>query len=101
MTIISGLINCQHPWYKELTETCLLNVVDLVMLPLLVACDLPLRLLHQVAHPADLRALPHGVLHRLGQSQSGLPDPLVQPSVDCRTNTPDQTQHGVCGTGGD
>lgn len=62
-------------------------MVDLVVFPLLVSRDLPLGLLHQVAHPADLRALPHGVLHRLGQSQSGLPDPLVQPSVDCRTNS--------------
>lgn len=71
-----------------LRSTSLLNVVDLVVLPLLVTCDLPLRLLHQVAHTADLCALPHGVLHRLGQRQSGLPDPLVQPPVDCRTNTP-------------
>lgn len=63
------------------------------MLPLLVACDLPLRLLHQVAHPADLGALPHGVLDGLGESQSGFPDPLVQPPVDCRTNTP--IRHGV------
>lgn len=68
------------------------------MLPLLVACDLPLRLLHQVAHPSDLRALPHGVLHRLGEGQPGLPNPLVQPPVDCRTETPDKLEkHGVWG----
>lgn len=62
-------------------------MVDLVVLPLLVSCNLPLWLLHQVAHPANLRALSHSILHRLGQSQSGLPNPLVEPSVDCGTNT--------------
>lgn len=63
-------------------------MVDLVVLPLLIACDLPLWLLHQVAHPSDLRALPHGVLHRLGEGQPGFVHPLVQPPVDCRAKTP-------------
>lgn len=71
----------------------LLDVVDLVVFAFLVACDLPLGLLSQVAHASvHLHALPHCVLHRLGESQPGLPHPLVQASVDWRTDRVRGTQ---------
>lgn len=41
-------------------------MVDLIMLPLLVASDFPFRLFAQITNAADLRALPHCILHRLG-----------------------------------
>lgn len=67
---------------KTLATTCLLDVVDLVVFALLVASDLPFGLFTQVADAADLCALPHRVLHGLGEGQAGLPHPFVQPSVD-------------------
>lgn len=59
-------------------------MVDLIMLALLVTSDLPLGLFTQVADSPDLCALPHRVLHRLGERQAGLSHPLIQASVDCR-----------------
>lgn len=44
----------------------LLHVVDLIVLPFLVPCDLALRLLRQLAQ-VFLRVLLHGILHCLGQ----------------------------------
>jgi len=67
------------------TALHLLHVVDLVVFALLVAGDLALRLLAaQIPHDADLRALPHRVLHRLGERQAGLAHPLVEAPVDCK-----------------
>lgn len=63
--------------------SCLLYVVDLIVFALLVASDLPFRLFPQVTDAPDLCALPHGVLHRLGECQASLPHPFVQASVDC------------------
>lgn len=60
----------------------LLYVVDLIMLALLVASDLPFRLFTQITNTSDLRALPHGILHRLGECQTGLSYPLIEASVD-------------------
>lgn len=51
-------------------------MVDLVMLALLVASDLALRLLSQLAQVL-LRVLLHGVLHSLGQCQPVLVYPFV------------------------
>lgn len=62
----------------------LLYVVDLIMLALLVASDLPFRLFTQITNTSDLRALPHCVLHCLGECQTGLSYPLIKASVDCK-----------------
>lgn len=63
--------------------TCLLYVVDLIVFALLVASDLPLWLLTQVTDAPDLCALPHSVLHSLGERQARLSHPFVQAPVDC------------------
>lgn len=52
-------------------------MVDLIMLALLVTSDLPFRLFTQVAYAPDLCALPHSILHRLGECQAGLSHPLI------------------------
>lgn len=62
----------------------LLHMVDLIMLALLVAGDLPLRLLPQISNATDLCALPNRVLHRLGKCQARLTHPFVQPPIDCK-----------------
>lgn len=58
-------------------------MVDLIMLALLVASDLPFGLFAQITHAPDLCALPHCILHCLGKCQPGLSHPLIQASVDC------------------
>lgn len=55
----------------------LLYMVDLIMLALLVASDLPFRLFTQITDTSDLCALPHCILHRLGECQTGLTHPLI------------------------
>lgn len=64
----------------------LLHVVDLIVLPLLVARDLPLGLIAEVSDSSNLRVFPHGVLHRLGECQPIFPHPLVQAPVNCSPN---------------
>lgn len=59
-------------------------MVDLIMLALLVASDLPFGLFTQVPDTPDLCALPHGILYCLGECQTGLSHPLIQASVNCR-----------------
>lgn len=60
----------------------LLHMVDLVVLALLVASDLALRLLGQLAQVL-LGVLLHGVFHCLGQRQPVLVYPFVQSPVNC------------------
>lgn len=62
-------------------------MVDLIVLALLVAGDLPLGLVHQVTDAPQLCALPDRIFHGLGERQAGLPDPLIQASVDCADRT--------------
>lgn len=59
-------------------------MIDLIMLALLVASDLPFRLVTQVTNTSDLGALSYGILNGLGKCQPGLTHPLIQASVDCR-----------------
>ncbi len=58
-------------------------MVDLIMLALLVASDLPLRLFTQITDTPNLCALPHCILHCLGKCQTSLSYPLIEASVDC------------------
>lgn len=58
-------------------------MVNLIMLALLVASDLPFWLFTQVTDAPDLCALPYRVLHGLGKCQACLSHPFIQPSVDC------------------
>lgn len=56
--------NGKHPY--------LLYMVDLIMLALLVASDFPFRLFTQIPNGSDLCALPHCILHLLGECQAAL-----------------------------
>lgn len=58
-------------------------MVDLIMFALLVSSDLPFRLFTQITDAPDLCALPHCILHGLGERQAGLTHPLVEAPVDC------------------
>jgi len=67
----------------ERDRTNLLYMVDLIVLALLVAGDLPLGLVHQVTDAPQLCALSDRIFHGLCERQAGLPYPLIQASVDC------------------
>lgn len=61
----------------------LLNMINLIVLPLLIPGDFPLRLLGQFVQVL-VRVFLNGVLCRLGQRQPVLVHPFIQPPVNYR-----------------